>query len=117
VATAHRGERARIGTELRTNTEFWIELPQVESDRISELAVLALRDIYGVQHPVFLAPDQLAEALQPTRRRRDDSSVKVVEVDEPIFSRPCRATSNISTTWSMPSLPRYTAIADPRRRR
>ena len=45
---------------------FWIELPQVESDRISELTVSALRDVYGVQHPIFLAPDQLAEVLQPT---------------------------------------------------
>ena len=40
---------------------FWVELPQAESDRISELAVSALRDVYGVQHPIFLAPDQLAE--------------------------------------------------------
>jgi T3SS (YopN, CesT) and YbjN peptide-binding chaperone 1/T3SS (YopN, CesT) and YbjN peptide-binding chaperone 3 len=44
---------------------FWIELPQVESDRISELTVSVLRDVYGVQHPIFLAPDQLAEVLQP----------------------------------------------------
>jgi hypothetical protein len=45
---------------------FWFELSQDESDRISELAVSALRDVYGVQHPIFLAPDQLAEVLQPT---------------------------------------------------
>jgi hypothetical protein len=45
---------------------FWFELSQDESDRISELAVAALRDVYGVKHPVFLAPDQLAEVLQPT---------------------------------------------------
>ena len=44
---------------------FWVELPQDEADRISELAVCALRDVYGVQHPIFLAPDQLAEVLQP----------------------------------------------------
>ena len=44
---------------------FWVELSQDESDRISELAVAALRDVYGVQHPIFLAPDQLAEVLQP----------------------------------------------------
>ena len=29
------------------------------------VAVRALRDVFGVQHPVFLAPDQLAEVLQP----------------------------------------------------
>jgi hypothetical protein len=44
---------------------FWVELPQDESDRLSELAVSVLRDVYGVQHPIFLAPDQLAEVLQP----------------------------------------------------
>ncbi|HET9871243.1 MAG TPA: hypothetical protein VFP89_01440 [Propionibacteriaceae bacterium] len=44
---------------------FWVEDSQENSDRLSELAVRALRDVYGVQHPVFLAPDQLAEILQP----------------------------------------------------
>jgi len=41
------------------------ESPQEESETIAELAVRALRDVFGVQHPVFLAPDQLAEVLQP----------------------------------------------------
>ena len=60
------GEEQASATQSDEPTaNLWIELPQVESDRISELAVAALRDVYGVQHPVFLAPDQLAEALQP----------------------------------------------------
>ena len=64
-------------------TNFWIELPQVESDRLSELAVSALRDIYGVQHPVFLAPDQLAEALQPISAPVEtEPSSRVIEVDQ-----------------------------------
>ena len=46
-------------------TNFWVSDTQERSDRLSELAVAALRDVYGVQHPVFLAPDQLAEVLQP----------------------------------------------------
>jgi hypothetical protein len=46
-------------------TNFWVEAPQEESDRIAALAVGALRDVYGVQHPIFLAPDQLAEVLHP----------------------------------------------------
>src|SRR6188472_2730022 len=81
-------EMERLGWQPPTvggespSANFWIELPQVESDRISELAVAALRDIYGVQHPVFLAPDQLAEALQPVPAAvESDSSIKVVEVD------------------------------------
>ena len=41
------------------------ECPQEESETMAELAVRALRDVFGVQHPVFLAPDQLAEVLQP----------------------------------------------------
>ena len=45
---------------------FWAERRQDESDQLSELAVAALRDVYGVQHPIFLAPDQLAEVLHPS---------------------------------------------------
>ncbi|MGI3782741.1 MAG: TY-Chap domain-containing protein, partial [Janthinobacterium lividum] len=41
------------------------ECPQDDSESMAELAVRALRDVFGVQHPVFLAPDQLAEVLQP----------------------------------------------------
>ena len=50
----------------RAGANFWCEHDQDDADRISELAVGALRDVYGVQHPIFLAPDQLAELLQPT---------------------------------------------------
>lgn len=42
---------------------FWAVEDQEESGRIAELAVSALRDVYGIMHPVFLAPDQLAEIL------------------------------------------------------
>jgi len=49
----------------RPTANFWAEDSSEQSDRLSELAVAALRDVYGVQHPVFLAPDQLAEVLQP----------------------------------------------------
>jgi len=50
------------------------ECPQEESETIAELAVRALRDVFGVQHPVFLAPDQLAEVLQPDAADLDGSS-------------------------------------------
>ena len=59
-------ERSKADS-TRPTANLWVELPQTESDRMSELAVSVLRDIYGVQHPVFLAPDQLAEALQPAQ--------------------------------------------------
>jgi hypothetical protein len=45
---------------------FWFEHDQDDADWVAELAVGALRDVYGVQHPIFLAPDQLADLLQPT---------------------------------------------------
>jgi hypothetical protein len=63
---------------------FWIELPQVASDQMSELAVSALRDVYGVQHPVFLAPDKLAEALQPAQPPIEaDTSIRVERLERP----------------------------------
>ncbi len=37
---------------------------QEQSGLMADLAVRTLRDVFGVQHPVFLAPDQLAEVLQ-----------------------------------------------------
>jgi len=105
------GEPPSATQSAEPTANFWIELPQVESDRISELAVAALRDIYGVQHPVFLAPDQLAEALQPYRQpSRVTPRSRSWRWTRPISGRPCRVTSNISTILSMPSLPRYTAI-------
>lgn len=40
-------------------------VPQEYSDQIAILATSTLWTVYGVQHPVFLAPDQLAEILRP----------------------------------------------------
>lgn len=51
---------------------FWAELPQDQSDELAGLAVTALRDVYGVPHPVFLAPDPLAEILTPKVDDADD---------------------------------------------
>lgn len=82
ASNATLGERAQLSVELLERMEslgwqpptadsdhptanFWIEDSQDKADRLSELAVAALREVYGVQHPVFLAPDQLAEILQP----------------------------------------------------
>ena len=40
-------------------------VPQEHSETIAVLATSTLWTVYGVQHPVFLAPDQLAEILRP----------------------------------------------------
>lgn len=46
---------------------FWVEMEQERSRQLAEVSVAALRDVYGIMHPVFLAPDQLAEILTPRR--------------------------------------------------
>ena len=58
--------------------DFWVERPQDDSDQLAALAVAALRDVYGVQHPVFLAPDQLAEVLQTA-----PTAIEVAPILEP----------------------------------
>ena len=64
------------------SAHFWVECDQDDAERISALAVGALRDVYGVQHPIFLAPDQLAEVLQPTPPPIERGpSIRVVEVE------------------------------------
>jgi hypothetical protein len=76
------GEHSTAVEVTQPTANFWIELPQVESDRISELTVSALRDVYGVQHPIFLAPDQLAEVLQPTPPPIERGApIRVLEVE------------------------------------
>jgi hypothetical protein len=78
------GEDASTAPSGESTPNFWIELPQTASDRMSEIAVSALRNVYGVQHPVFLAPDKLAEALQPAQAPLEpDSSIKVEALERP----------------------------------
>ena len=42
-------------------TNFWLDLEQREADRAAVMVVTALRDVYGVLHPVYLD----AEGLEP----------------------------------------------------
>nr|WP_307804383.1 YbjN domain-containing protein [Microlunatus capsulatus] len=58
------GWQAPGDTGPRPTPNFWVEEEQERSERVAALAVAALRDVYGVQHPVFLAPDQLGEVLR-----------------------------------------------------
>lgn len=44
---------------------FWVLRSQEESEQLAALAVATLREVFGVLHPVFLAPDHLAEVLTP----------------------------------------------------
>jgi hypothetical protein len=67
----------------RPSAHFWFERDQDDAERIAELAVGALRDVYGVQHPIFLAPDQLAEVLQPTPAPVETSTGTLVPLTGP----------------------------------
>lgn len=49
----------------RPTADFWMEMDQEASDRLAAATVGALRDVFGVQHPVFLDPGDLAEVLTP----------------------------------------------------
>ncbi|WP_028708339.1 T3SS (YopN, CesT) and YbjN peptide-binding chaperone 1 [Propionicicella superfundia] len=44
---------------------FWARFDQEDAAAAAALTVRTLRDVYGVQHPAFLAPDQLADVLTP----------------------------------------------------
>ena len=68
------------------SANFWVERPQEDSDGLAELAVIALRDVYGVQHPVFLAPDQLSEILTP--KPGDDEPAEDYEPDDVVATIP-----------------------------
>ena len=48
-----------------THPAFWSDGTQEGAAALADRAVAALRDVYGVPHPAFLAPDQLAEILTP----------------------------------------------------
>jgi hypothetical protein len=67
----------------RPSAHFWVECDQDDAERVSELAVGALRDVYGVQHPIFLAPDQLAEVLQPAPAPVETSTGTLVPATGP----------------------------------
>ncbi len=59
------GWQPPTATGPHATENFWIEMGQERSQELAELAVAALRDVFGIQHPIFLAPDQLAEVLEP----------------------------------------------------
>ena len=65
VLTAEGWERTDGAAQPAGAAVVAAECPQEDSETLADLAVRALRDVFGVQHPVFLAPDQLAEVLQP----------------------------------------------------
>ncbi|MBK8459434.1 MAG: hypothetical protein IPL43_03840 [Micropruina sp.] len=60
-----RGWRAPEEAGDHATGNYWVQAPQEDSSTIAVLASQALHHVYGVRHPAFLAPDQLAEVLAP----------------------------------------------------
>lgn len=65
------GRLAELGWEppsvdgANPGPHHWFLAAQEESEEVADKAATALRDVFGVRHPAFLAPDQLAEVLAP----------------------------------------------------
>ncbi|MGO4955682.1 T3SS (YopN, CesT) and YbjN peptide-binding chaperone 1 [Luteococcus sp. Sow4_B9] len=57
---------------------LWAEHVQDETSDLADLALATLRDVFGVPHPVFLAPDQLAEILAPAPSVVEGSAERLV---------------------------------------
>ncbi len=50
----------------QASENFSSDWSQENTDGLASLSVTTMREVYGVLHPVFLAPDHLADVLQPT---------------------------------------------------
>ncbi len=50
---------------IQGSSNLWLTAPADDCAGLAEICTATLRDIYGVAHPIFLDPDQLAEVLQP----------------------------------------------------
>lgn len=68
LAAQEQARLAELGWEVPGAQVANFSLRHVQDDCtwIAQQAVQALREVFGVQHPVFLAPDHLAEVLQPS---------------------------------------------------
>lgn len=62
---------------VATGPRFTCTVAQEDAAALAERAVVALRDVFGVPHPAFLAPDQLAEILT----QRPDPTPALSEFD------------------------------------
>lgn len=52
-------------TPASPSPAYHLEVPQEHSEQLAAIAGSTLRGVYGVPHPVFLRPSELAEVLQP----------------------------------------------------
>ncbi|WP_052462538.1 T3SS (YopN, CesT) and YbjN peptide-binding chaperone 1 [Nigerium massiliense] len=70
-------------------TDLACEGSQEEPLPLAADAVAALRTVYGVEHPAFLAPDQLAEILTPATRESPTGPIEdAAPADPPVVYQP-----------------------------
>ncbi len=75
--------------------DFAIDRVQDDCVALAATIVGTVRDVFGVQHPVFLAPDQLAEVLQPD----PDSAVDRELVEEGLVTDGSPLTNGLPVAW------------------
>ncbi len=73
--------------QIDDNGNYYIQRPEADYAYLARTAVTVLRDDLGVQHPVFLAPDHLAEVLQPSTQT-EANSPKPRTLDEAVNLEP-----------------------------
>lgn len=78
-------------------TNFWLDVDQREADRVAVLVVTALRDVYGVLHPIYLD----AGGLEPAR-----------EGGKPLPPKPQREEPDLSEAVQPSSVEEVRAVID-----
>lgn len=99
-ALAHLGfHRPETDDWEEGETNFWLDVDQREADRAAVLLVTALRDVYGVLHPVYLDAGGLEPAREggkplPPKPRRVEPDLD--EVSQPTSVEEVRAVVDLA---------------------
>lgn len=84
-----QGWRPPNADEPHSTQNYWFAADQEDAVAIADQAVGALRDVFAVPHPAFLAPDQLAEVLTPPTPR--EASLRAYRADDLVAISPTSA--------------------------
>lgn len=79
------------------DTNFWLDVDRREADRVAVMVVRALREVYGVLHPIYLD----AEGLEPAR-----------EGGKPLPPKPVRAEPDVHEVVRPTSVEEVRAVID-----
>ena len=78
-------------------TNFWLDVDQREADRVAVMVVRALREVWGVMHPIYLQ----AEGLEPAR-----------EGGKPLPPKPVRVEADVHEVVRPTSVDEVRAVVD-----